>query len=284
MTSIRETHTTQARPRSDHGTAASRAIPQLRYQGRVAGDRTATASSTMPARCTASGPPSRAAHHWRHAIQISSAPPMTRATLTNGCLGTSTTSRTRVWTNSATPVGHDIQFTIIDGALSAGSHPRLTPAARVHAPKVATNTPIPATVAFAIRRRRDPVSCPAQTSTRNGNAIPALAFTAIPAVTSAMPPAGAPRRATRDPAASRPTTSRSLCPPPTMWITMTGFATAIHNATGTRPPSRRVSSGSAHTSRARPGSSAIRIRTTPRMMLSPASQATDWAIRMNSGP
>jgi hypothetical protein len=69
-----------------------------------------------------------------------------------------------------------------------------------------------------------------------------------------------------------------------MWMTITGLATAIHSATGTRPPSRRVSSGSAQISSSRPGSSASRMRITPRMMLLPVAQATPLARRMNSGP
>ncbi len=177
-------------------------------------------------------------------------------------------------------------MTIIDGALSAGSQPNPTPATTEQVANTAANTATPAAPAFTIRARcaAGPVSWAAQTSTRNGSATAALAFTAIASVTSVIPAAGAPRSATSAPAASRPITSRSLCPPPTMWITIIGLATATQNATGTRPPSRRVSSGRAQTSRASPGSRASRISTTPTTMWSPASQATDLAIRMNSGP
>ena len=69
-----------------------------------------------------------------------------------------------------------------------------------------------------------------------------------------------------------------------MLITIMGFATATHSATGTRPPRRRVSSGSAQMSSARPGSRASRMSSTPAMMLLPTSQATALAMMMNSGP
>ena len=65
---------------------------------------------------------------------------------------------------------------------------------------------------------------------------------------------------------------------------MIGLATATHSATGTRPPSRRVSSGSAQTSSRRPGSRARRISRTAAIMFSPTAAATALAIRMNSGP
>ena len=76
----------------------------------------------------------------------------------------------------------------MDGALSAGSQPRLTPATRVHAAKVTAKTPMPAAVPLAMRTQREPDMCAAHTSTRNGSASPALALTAIAMVTSAMPP------------------------------------------------------------------------------------------------
>ena len=106
--------------------------------------------------------------------------------------------------NSPTPVGIDIQFTIIDGALSAGSQPSPTPAANVQAANTTAKTATPAAVARAMRGHSGPDSCPAQTSTRNGSATAALALTAIAIVTSAMPPTGAPRRATSEPAAAGP--------------------------------------------------------------------------------
>jgi hypothetical protein len=109
-------------------------------------------------------------------------------------------------------------------------------------------------------------------------------LTAIAAVTSAMPHTGAPRRVISAPAASMPTTSRSLCAPPIMWMTIIGLATASHSASAGRPPRRRLSSGSAHSSRASPGSIASRISSTPRTTLSPTSAVTDLASRMNSGP
>ena len=202
----------------------------------------------------------------------------------NGCLGRSKGISSSQCTNSPTPVGSDIQLTIIDGALSAGSQPRSTRAARVIRPNVPANTPMPAAVALVIRAVREPLMCAAQTRTRNGSATPALAFTAIAAVTSMMPTTCRPRRANREPVASSPMTSRSLCPPPTMWMIIMGLATATHSATGTRPPSRRVSSGSAHTSSTRPTTSVNRMSSTPAMMFEPAAQATVLASRMNSGP
>ena len=60
-------------------------MPQLTYHGSVAGERTEVASSTMPARRIASGPPSRAAHHWRTAIHSSRAAPIPRKMLMNSC-------------------------------------------------------------------------------------------------------------------------------------------------------------------------------------------------------
>ena len=50
-------------------------------------------------------------------------------------------------------MGIDIQFTIIDGALSAGSQPRSTPATSVHAAKTTANTPMPAAAALTMRTR-----------------------------------------------------------------------------------------------------------------------------------
>ncbi|OLS99931.1 hypothetical protein BJF90_37165 [Pseudonocardia sp. CNS-004] len=202
----------------------------------------------------------------------------------NGCIGTLTIMLISEWVNWPTAVGSDIQFTIIDGALRAGSQPSPTPAANVQAANTTTKMLLPAAIAFTMRARCVPDMCAAHTSTRNGSAIAALAFTAMAPVTSTMAAMWPPRSATSAPAASRPTTSRSLWPPPTMWITITGLATATQSATGTRPPRRRVSSGSAHTNSSRPGSSASRISTTPRMIVSPVSQATVFAIRMNSGP
>ena len=76
---------------------------------------------------------------------------MIRATLMNGCLGRSKGNSSSQCTNSPTPVGIDIQLTISDGALSAGSQPRFTCAARVIAPNTAAKTPTPAAVAFVIR-------------------------------------------------------------------------------------------------------------------------------------
>ncbi len=259
-------------------------MPQLTYQGSMAGESTATASSTMPARRIASGPPSRAAHHCRTAITSSAVPPMIRATLMNGCLGRSKGISRSQCTNSPTPVGSDIQFTIIDGALSAGSQPRSTRAARVIRVNTPAKTPMPAAVALAIRALWEPLMCAAQTSTRNGSATPALAFTAIAAVTSVMPTTCRPRRANSEPVARRPMTSRSLCPPPTMWMIIIGLATTTHSATGTRPPRRRVSSGSAHTSSSRPSTSVRRMSRTPAMMFVPTVHATVFASRMNSGP
>ena len=69
-----------------------------------------------------------------------------------------------------------------------------------------------------------------------------------------------------------------------MWMTIIGLATATHSATATRPPSRRVSSGSAQTSSTRPSTSVSRMSSTPAMMLPPDAQATVLASRMNSGP
>ena len=176
--------------------------------------------------------------------------------------------------NSPTAVGIDIQLTIIDGALSAGSQPRPTPAANVQAREHHDEHGDAGGDGLGDpRRAAEPVSCAAQTSTRNGSATPALALTAIASGDERDAARRCwPRSATSAPAASSPTTSRSLCPPPIMWMTIIGLATATHSASGTRPPRRRVSSGSAQTSSASPGSSASRISTTPRMMLSPTSR------------
>src|SRR5919112_3058848 len=107
---------------------------------------------------------------------------MILATFTNGCLGRSNGISSSQCTNSPTPVGADIQLTIIEGALSAGSQPRFTWAARVIAANTAANTPTPAAPAFVMRAVRDPLKWAAHTSTRNGRATPALALTAIAAV------------------------------------------------------------------------------------------------------
>ena len=98
----------------------------------------------------------------------------------------------------------------MDGALSAGSQPRSTRAARVMRANTLANTPMPAAAAFVIRAVCEPLMCAAHTSTRNGSATPALALTAIAAVTRTMPTTCRPRSANSDPAASRPMTSRSL--------------------------------------------------------------------------
>ena len=185
-------------------------MPQLTYQGSMAGESTATASSTIPARRIASGPPSRAAHHCRTAITSSTIPPMIRATLTNGCLGRSKGISNSQCTNSPTPVGSDIQLTIIDGALSAGSQPRSTRAARVMSGEHAREHADAGGGGLGDPRGREPLIWAAHTSTRNGSATPALALTAIAAVTSAMPTTCRPRSANSAPAASRPITSRSL--------------------------------------------------------------------------
>ena len=143
---------------------------------------------------------------------------------------------------------------------------------------------MPAAAAFAMRAVREPVMCAAHTSTRNGSATPALALTAIAAVTSAMPPTCWPRSANSDPAASSPIDEQV--------VVAAADHVDDHHRVGDGDPQRHRHPpaeaagelGQRPHQQQQARAEGSRMSSTPAMMLSPIAQATALASRMNSGP
>ncbi len=208
--------------------------------------------------------------------------------MTNGDAGTSMTRLTSVWNTSPIPVGKFSQFAMICGACNPVTHPRFSDPSETHVPATNTTAKMPTDGVTARTNRRSRLCSAsrwfAQTHTKNGNATAAVGLISIPTVTSTIATACRRSSAASTPMVRKASMSRSLCGPPTRWITVIGLATASHIVTGSLPPRCRTSRGSAHAMPASPSNSTTRVTITPAMTLLPVTATMFLATSRNNGP